>query len=110
MVIYRFADAEKNPLRRQELSSVTFQPLSVVGTQSRWSRFELDLLLDSTGPGKNVRIGHGLGVAIEVEKTAEALLEWGPSPGKGPGGWASLCLGSAQMRFSSRTIDDKVVV
>ena len=110
MVIYRFADGEKSPLRRQELNSVTFQPLSVVGTQPRWSRFELDLLLDSTGPGKNVRIGHGLGVAIEVEKTAESPLEWRPLPGKATSGWAFLCLGSAQMRFSSRTVDDKVVV
>ena len=110
MVIYRFADGEKNPLKRHELSSVTFQPLVVVGRERRWSNFELDLLLDSTGPGKNVSIGHGLGVAIEVEKTAESPLEWGPSPGKATSGWASLCLGSAQMRFSSRTIDDKVVV
>jgi hypothetical protein len=110
MVIYRFADGEKNPLRRHELSSVTFQALSVIGTEPRWSKFELNLLLDSTGPGKNVSIGHGLGVAIEVEKTAESPLEWGPPPGKGTSGSASLCLGSAHMRFSSRTIDDKVVV
>ncbi len=89
---------------------MTFQPPTVVGTEPRRSKFELDLLLDSTGPGKNVRIGHGLGVAIEVEKTAESPLEWGPSPGKGTSGWAFLCLGSAQMRFSSRTVDDKVVV
>jgi hypothetical protein len=110
LVIFRFADGDKNPLRRHELGAVTIQPPTIVGPESRLAAFELNQLLDSAGPGKNFSIGRGLGVAIEVEKTAEPLLDWGPSPGKGTGGWATLCIGTARLRFTSRTIDDKVVV
>jgi hypothetical protein len=106
--MYRFADLEKNPIKRQELSSLAIQPPLVVGEKPACSLFELTQRLDSAGPGQNFSIGRGLGVAIEVVKTADGLLEF--SPGQMGGVSASLRISSAQLRFASHTINDKVVV
>jgi hypothetical protein len=110
LVLYRFADADKNPLKRHELASLTIQPRAIVGNRPAWSGFELRQLLDSAGPGRNFSVGRGLGVAIEVEKTLDGSLEMGPDARtNGPGG-ASLRIRSAQLRFTGRTINDKVMV
>ena len=109
LVLYRFADADKSPLKRHELGSLTIQPPAIVGDQPSWAGFELSQLLDSAGPGQNFSIGRGLGVAIEVEKTADGTLEWGPFASEKGSGSALLCVRSAQLRFASRTINDKIV-
>jgi hypothetical protein len=105
LVIYRFTDSDKNPLKRQEFGSQTFQPPVATGEKPAYATFEFARLLDSAGPGQNFGIGRGLGVSIEVEKTSEGLLELPPSVGA-----AYLCCGSARLTFRSRTINDKVVV
>jgi hypothetical protein len=110
LVLYRFADADKNPLKRHELASLTIQPLAIVGNRPVWKGFELGQLLDSAGPGKNFSIGRGLGVAIEVEKTMDGSLEMGPDARTKGSGWASLRVRSAQLQFAGRTINDKVMV
>ena len=111
LTLYRFADADKNPLRRHELGSLTIQPPAVVGDRLRWTQFELSQILDRyEGPDKNFSIGRGLGVAVEVEKTAEGMLESSPAMGTKGEGWACLCIRSAKLRFTSHTVDDKVVV
>jgi hypothetical protein len=107
LVIYRFADADKNPLKRQELGSLVFQPTPIVGSTPVYAAFEFSRVLDSAAPGQNFSIGRGLGVSIEVEKTSDGVLELGglklPEP-------AALHIGSARLTFASRTINDKVVV
>jgi hypothetical protein len=106
--MYRFADRDKNPLKRQELGSLVIQPPLVVGERRARVSFELTQRLDSAGPGQNFSIGRGLGVAIVVVKTADELLEL--SAGQKGRSSASLRISSAQLRFTSRTINDKVVV
>jgi len=108
LVMYRFADLDKNPLKRQELGSLAIQPPLVVGEKPARVSFELTQRLDSAGPGQNFSIGRGLGVAIEVLKTADGPLEL--SSGQMGGVSASLRISSAQLRFASHTINDKVVV
>jgi Protein of unknown function (DUF1501) len=110
LVIYRFADAEKNPLKRQELGTLTFQPPIVLSDRPTWGTFELNQIVDSAGPGMNVNIGHGLGVAIDVEKTADGTLEWSSAADKKRSGAVSLRIRSAQLHFACRTVNDKIVV
>ena len=109
LVLYRFAGADKNPLKRHELGSLTIQPPAVVGDQPVWAEFQLIQILDSAGPGQNFSIGCGLGVAIEVEKTVDGTVEMGPDAGKSGSRSVSLRVCSARLRFASRTINDKVV-
>jgi hypothetical protein len=108
LVMYRFADLDKNPLKRQELCSLAIQPPLVVGEKPAPVSFELSQRLDSAGPGQNFSIGRGLGVAIEVVKTTDGSLEL--SPDQMARVSASLRVSSAQLRFASHTINDKVVV
>jgi hypothetical protein len=103
LAIYRFAEADKNPLKRHEFGSLVIQPPLVVGNAPRWVRFEFTQILDGASPGQNFSIGRGLGVAIEVEKTLEGPLAIN-------GLSAALQVGSARLSFASHTIDDKVVV
>jgi hypothetical protein len=109
-VFYRFADAGKNPLKRHEFGSLAIQPPIALENRLEWGKFELSQLLDSSGPGQNFSIGHGLGISIEIEKTSEGTLDQG-SVSRAPGSClAWLCIRSATVRFASRTVDDKVVV
>ncbi len=107
LVMYRFADSDKNPLKRHEFGSLAMVPPAIVGGKPKYATFELTQILDSSAPGQNFSIGRGLGVSIEVEKSSEGVLEL-PN-GKVPPR-AYLCIGSARLAFSSRTINDKVVV
>jgi len=50
-----------------------------------------------------------LGVGVEVEKTTEGVLEPAPAPAK-TAAFAFLRIGEAALRFTSRTINDNVVV
>jgi Protein of unknown function (DUF1501) len=110
LVFYRFADASKNPLKRQELGSLVFVPPIALGDRPAWTRFDFDQALDSSGPGQNFSIGRGLGVSIEIEQTGDGALDWGALPGTKGDGCAALCIRSANVRFASHTVDDKVVV
>src|SRR5580704_9996567 len=110
LVLYRFADADKNPLKRNELGSLTIQPPIVVGDNLSWTEFRLTQVLDSSGPGQNFSIGRGLGVAIEVVKTADGILDLPARNHREGTGSVALRIRSAALHFASRTIDDKVVV
>jgi hypothetical protein len=103
LVLYRFADADKNPLKRQELGALVIQPPLVVGDAPAYATFEFSRLLDSAAPGQNFSIGRGLGVSIEVEKTSDGTLTIEGLP-------AALHVGSARLTFASRTINDSVVI
>ncbi|HEV8002310.1 MAG TPA: DUF1501 domain-containing protein [Planctomycetaceae bacterium] len=103
LVMYRFAEPDKNPLNRQELGSFVVQPPIVVGNDPVYAKFEFVRILDSAAPGQNFSIGRGLGVSIEVEKTSDGTLTT-------EGFSAALHVGSALLTFASRTINDKVVV
>ncbi|HET6326025.1 MAG TPA: DUF1501 domain-containing protein [Planctomycetaceae bacterium] len=103
LAFYRFAGEDKNPLHREELGSLVFQPPFVVGETPAYTKFEFARVLDSAGPGQNFSIGRGLGVSIEVEKTSEGSLTIEGSAA------AALHVKSARLSFSSRTINDKVV-
>jgi hypothetical protein len=103
LVIYRFAGADKNPLNRQELGSLVFQPPPVIGKRRTYATFEFSRVLDGAGPGLNFSIGCGLGISIEIEKTSDGTLTMERSS-------AALHVGSARLSFASRTINDKVVV
>jgi hypothetical protein len=106
LVIYRFADPSKNPLRRQEFGSLVIDPPSGEGGSTAYASFEYSRILDGAAPGQNFSIGNGLGVSIEIEKISDGVIEWS---GQWPDAVA-LCIRSARLSFSSHTIDDKVVV
>jgi hypothetical protein len=110
LVFYRFGDAGKNPLKRHEFGSLAIQPPTAIENRLEWGKFELSQLLDSSGPGQNFSIGHGLGISIEIEKTSEGTFELGSVPGTQGSSLAALCIRSATVQFASRTVDDKVVV
>jgi hypothetical protein len=103
LVLYRFADADKNPLKREEFGSLVIQPPLVVGDAPAYATFEFSRLLNSAAPGQNFSIGRGLGLSIEVEKTSDGTVTI-------EGLTAALHVGSARLTFASRTIDDKVMV
>jgi hypothetical protein len=106
LVIYRFADSSKNPLKRQEFGSLVIDPPPGEGKSTAYASFEYSRILDGTAPGQNFSIGKGLGVSIEIEKISDGAIEWS-------GQWpeaVGLCIRSARLSFSSHTIDDKVVV
>ncbi|HXY35679.1 MAG TPA: DUF1501 domain-containing protein [Planctomycetaceae bacterium] len=107
LVIYRFADSDKNPLKRGELGALVIEPPLVTGNRPVYATFEFSRVLDGAAPGENFSIGRGLGVSIEVEKTSEGILEVGGTQSPVP---AALNIGSARLTFASRTINDKVVV
>jgi hypothetical protein len=103
LLMFRFADGDKNPTKRIDLASLAFQPTFETHGKSPQSPFALTQRLDSAAPGQNFSIGRGLGVAIEIEKTAAGLLDL-------PKGSARLRVTSTRLQFSSHTINDKVVV
>ncbi len=107
LVIYRFTTPEKNPLQRQEFGSLVIEPPLVVGETPTGATFEFSRVLDGAAPGQNFSIGLGLGVSIEVEKTADGIGEVGGPQAPAP---AALHIASARLTFASRTINDKVVV
>ncbi len=107
LVIYRYTDVDKNPVLRQEFGSLAFQPPISVGSKPALGGFEYSQVLDSAVPGQNFGIGKGLGVSIEIEKTSDAPLDL---DGRSAAATAALLIASARLAFTSRTINDKVVV
>jgi hypothetical protein len=107
LVIYRFTDSSKNPLKRQEFGSLPIDPPPSAGRSGAYASFEFSRVLDGAAPGQNFSIGKGLGVSIEIEKTSDGTLEWDRQQWPGV---VALCIRSARLSFDSHTIDDKVVV
>lgn len=72
LVLFRFSDSEKNPLKIEELASESFAPTFAAdgSTQS----FAVAKFLGSTMPNVNFPIGNGLGVAVIVERTSAGDL------------------------------------
>ncbi|MEX0727836.1 MAG: DUF1501 domain-containing protein [Planctomycetaceae bacterium] len=107
MTIFRFADIQKNPEQRHEFASVTFQPPFAADASVEPVAFEMSQLLDSPSPGSNFSIGTGLGVAVIVEKTSDGVLEL-PAEAGPHAAW--IRIPETDLKFFSRTINDKVVV
>jgi hypothetical protein len=100
LVLFRFADAAKDPSRATILASSYFRP--AFGDSA--TTFEVNRFLGSTTPGANFPIGNGLGVAVIVEKTGPGNLAL-PGPGQ-----AFLRLHSVTLDFNPRPRDDSVTV
>jgi hypothetical protein len=101
LVLFRFANTNKNPLESDELASSSFQP-SYLRAGEQPSEFTLSRFLGSTIPGANFPIGNGLGVAVVVEcKSPLASV---------PQEAAYLQIYSVQLAFQPRPRDDNVVV
>ena len=83
LVLFRFADASKDPRRVQELASLTIRP--EYGDVGQARSFTLRQYLGSTAGGMNFAIGQGLGIAVVVENATGAPIErdrWsGPTVG-----------------------------
>jgi hypothetical protein len=105
MVMFRFADADKNPTKRQELGTIEFRPpFSPIGAP-QYGTFEFTTRLDSPAPGANFSIGNGLAIAVLMEKTSPGELQI--TAGTEP---VALCIDHIDLRFNSRTINDEVKV
>jgi hypothetical protein len=103
LVLFRFADAGKDPRHVQELASAPFQPEFGDGRAAR--RFSVARFLGSTQANVNFAIGNGLGVAVVVEKTSPGALQLaGPGPHSG-----FVRLHAVSLDFSPRPRDDSVV-
>ena len=79
-MLFRFADASKDPRQVQELASLTIRP--EYGDVEQARSFTLRQYLGSTAGGMNFAIGHGLGVAVVVENATGAPIgrAGGPAP------------------------------
>jgi hypothetical protein len=78
LVLFRFADAAKDPRSVQELASVPFRP--EYGGRAAAKDFILRQYLGSMAGGQNFPIGQGLGVAVVVENATGAPIEAAESP------------------------------
>ena len=78
LVLFRFADAGKDPRQVQELASASFQP--EFGDASAVRTFSVERSLGSTQANVNFAIGNGLGVAVVVEKTSPGARRAGAAP------------------------------
>ena len=108
LVLFRFADATKDPRRIQELASAVFQPTFAQAVDaSSYQRFVVSQFLGSTVPGANFGIGQGLGVAVIVEKTSPGALEFGADAQPNQ---AFIRIDSVAIDFNPRPRDDSVVV
>lgn len=106
LVIFRYADAAKDPTRREELASATFRPTFSDADERRYETFQLRALLDSSKPGSNFAIGKGLGAAVVVEKTSAGVL-W-LEPGKAHR--ALLRIDDVKLDYRGRGFDENVKV
>src|SRR5262249_10757978 len=102
-VLFRFADAAKDPRHVEELASAPFQP--AFGDAGAARPFSVDRFLGSTQANVNFAIGNGLGVAMVVEKTSPGALQ---PAGSGPQR-AFVRLHSVSLDFNPRPRDDSVV-
>ncbi len=98
LVLYRYANASKDPRQATVLAAADFRP--TFGDQA--TTFEVNRFLGSTQPGANFPIGNGLGVAVVVEKTSPGSLA--------SAGVAFLRVHSVTVEFNPRPRDDSVTV
>lgn len=97
LVLFRYANVNKNPTEAQVLASAEFRP--TFGAEP--TTFSVDRFLGSTTPGANFPIGNGLGVAVVVEKSSTAPL---------PQGQAFLRIHAVSLDFNPRPRDESVTV
>ena len=105
LIIFRYNDTKKSPLRRTEFISEPFVPPFAVDDRPAFAWFEVSKRLDSPAPGQNFPIGNGYGVAV--------ILEAGEGSGKSShenGGTVQLCIEKVRLDFTERTINDDVTV
>lgn len=104
LVLFRFADMNKDPRAAQAFASVDFRPAFSEGSSA--TTHSVSRFLGSTVPGANFSIGNGLGVAVVVEKTSPGRLQpAGPGPHQG-----FLRIHSVTLEFNPRPRDDSVTV
>ncbi len=104
LVIYRHTEVTKNPLKMQQVESMTFQPEFAEEAAPKYQNFVLAKLLDSRVPGVNFSVGLGLGVAVVVEKTIPGTLDLPV------GSRAFLRIDSVELVFNPRERNDDVQV
>jgi hypothetical protein len=103
LVLFRFANAGKDPRQVQELAAAPFRPAFGEGDAIR--TFTVERFLGSTQANVNFPIGNGLGVAVVVEKTSPgALRVAGPGPHR-----AFVRVHGVSLDFNPRPRDDSVV-
>lgn len=100
LVLFRFANASKNPLEAQELASAPFQPS--FAEFDRPQEVSISRFLGSTVPGTNFPIGNGLGVGIVIENKDTIRLSAGDS--------ACLRIHDVRLEFNPRPRDESVTV
>jgi len=100
LVLFRYANMDKNPLEAAELASQTFQP--AWGTFDLPQEFSISRFLGSTVPGSNFPIGNGLGVALMIQNSAAISLQ--------PGESAVLSIQDVKLELLPRVRDDNVTV
>jgi hypothetical protein len=100
LVLFRFANTNKNPLEATELASESFRP--VFGDFASPALYSISKFLGSTVPGTNFPIGNGLGVAVVIQSGASLELT--------PGESAFLCVHEARLEFQPRVRNDSVTV
>jgi hypothetical protein len=103
LVLFRYADADKNPLRIEELADETFAP-TFTSAGGEAQSFTVSRYLGSTVPNVNFPIGNGLGVAVVVQRTSSGTLT-GKQLGRGE---AYLELAQVSLEFSPKQRDETV--
>jgi hypothetical protein len=106
LVIFRYRRQTKDPADREEFISLPFLPPFAEVTSPRLAEFSVEKLLDSPGPGQNFPIGNGYGIAVIVEKTSDGALDMTGADSQ----FAWVRIGSVQLDFANRTVNDKVQV
>ena len=99
LVLFRFADINKDPRTAHELGAVEFRP-----TFGKTETFQIDRFLGSTTPGGNFPIGNGLGVAVVISKKSPGPL----TLPKTATHQAALRIESVTLDFSPRMRDESV--
>jgi hypothetical protein len=102
LLLFRFADASKDPRKIQELASLTISPEYCGIEQAR--AFTLKRYLGSTAGGMNFPIGQGLGVAVVVENASGSPIKRDTAPST-----ASLLIHEVSLRFSARPRNENTI-
>ena len=100
LILFRFANMNKNPLEAQELAGESFQPTFADFQEPK--EFSVSRFLGSTTPGANFSIANGLGVALVIQSTAAQNIL--------PAESATLCIQNVRLEFQARVRDDNVTV
>lgn len=102
LVLFRFSDSEKNPLRIEELAAEPFVP--TFAPDGAPQSFTVSKFLGSLLPNVNFPIGNGLGVAVIVERTSAGDLS---AKLLGPGD-AYVEISQVALEFSPKPRNDAV--